>query len=111
MDTALSHRILLIAGLDESLSAFKAEKSFHFNTAAVGQYKDSFELLISDIQSYQKKGSRITVLTPSRTRTSRLAEDLRGYEIKAFCPDEGSEDELAPGQTEVGCGSLRQGFV
>lgn len=111
MDTALSHRILLIAGLDESLSAFKAEKSFHFNTAAVGQYKDSFEMLISDIQSYQKKGYRITVLTPSRTRTSRLAEDLRGYEIKAFCPDEGSEDELAPGQTEVVCGSLRQGFV
>lgn len=111
METVRSHRSLYISGLDGAVTGTGAAKSFHFNTAAVGQYKDSFEMLISDIKSYQEKGFRITVLTPSRTRTSRLAEDLREYGIKAFCPDENSSESLKPGETEVVCGSLRQGFV
>ena len=108
---ALSKRILLIAGLNEAFTELQPVGDFRFNTAAVGQYKDSFDMLISDIRSYQKKGYRITVLTPSRTRASRLAEELRGYEIKAFCPDEGSTGELKEGETEVVAGSLRRGFV
>ena len=108
---ALSKRTLLIAGLDEISSKFGTEKSFHFDTAAVGQYKDSFDMLISDIKGYQKKGYRITVLTPSKTRASRLAEELRNYGIRAFCPDEGSTGELKAGETEVITGSLRRGFI
>ena len=104
-------RCLLIAGLDESLKEFGAEQNFHFNTAAVGSYKESFEKLISDIRGYQDRGYRVTVLTPSRTRTSRLAESLRDYGIHAYCPDEGNEKDLRPGTTEVVCGSLRQGFI
>ena len=111
MEQLRDRRCLLIAGLDESLKEFGAGKNFHFNTASVGSYKESFDRLISDILAYQKKGFRISVLTPSRTRTSRLAENLREYGIHAFCPDEGTKEELKPGQTEVVCGSLRQGFI
>ena len=111
MEKALSVRSLLIAALDEPLKEFGADKSFHFNTAAVGQYKDSFEMLISDIRNYQKNGYRITVLTPSRTRASRIAEELRNYDIRAFCPDEGTKEELKQGETEVVQGSLKQGFI
>ena len=106
-----NRRCLLIAGLDESLKAFGAVRNFHFNTASVGSYKESFDRLISDIRAYQKQKYRVSVLTPSRTRASRLAENLREYEIHAFCPDEGTEEELQPGQTEVVCGNLRQGFI
>ncbi len=110
-----SRRALLIAGLDESLSEFRAVRDFHFNTASAGNYKDSFELLISDIAAYQRQDYRISVLTPSRTRCSRLAETLREHGIKAYCPDEtGGEHnttKLQPGTTEVVCGSLRQGFI
>ncbi|MCR4884455.1 MAG: transcription-repair coupling factor, partial [Clostridiales bacterium] len=60
-----SRRTLLLAGLDESLAGFGAKLDFHFSTAAVGNYRDSFEMLISDIRNYQKQGYRITVLTPS----------------------------------------------
>ncbi len=88
-----SRRALLIAGLDESLASFGAVRDFHFNTSSAGNYKDSFELLISDIKNYQAKGYRISVLTPSRTRCSRLAATLREYDIKAYCPDD-DEDSL-----------------
>ena len=87
IEALCSRRVLLIAGLDESLSEFKAARDFHFNTASAGNYKDSFELLISDIANYQRQGYRISVLTPSRTRCSRLAETLREHGIKAYCPD------------------------
>ncbi len=114
MEMITSHRALLIAGLDEKLVAFNAVKDFRFNTSATGNYKDSFELLISDVNAYLKQGYRITVLTPSRTRTSRLAENLREYDIKAYCPDAEDteiETELKPGTVEVVCGSLRQGYI
>ena len=137
MEALCSRRTLLIAGLDESLKEFGAQKDFHFHTAAAGNYKDSFEKLISDIRNYEKQGYRITVLTPSRTRTSRLAAELREYEIRAYCPDLEEDPapaagdqaanasgagtaagslgertrELQPGTTEVICGNLRQGFL
>ena len=104
-------RVVFIAGLDETLKDFGAEKDFHFNTASVGSYKDSFEMLITDILGYQRQGYRITMLTPSRTRASRLAENLREYQIRAYCPDEGTKESLKPGETEVVCGNLRQGFI
>ncbi len=96
METLCSSRALLIAGLDEALAEFGAVRNFRFNTASAGNYKDSFELLISDIKSYQKQGYRISVLSPSRTRCSRLAENLREYGIRAYCPDDDSEGN-APG--------------
>ena len=111
MEELKGRRTLLIAGLDESLKDYGAAKDFHFNTASVGSYKDSFEMLISDILGYQRQGYRITVLTPSRTRASRLAENLREYQIRAYCPDEGTKEALKAGETEVVCGSLRQGFI
>ena len=109
----LKHRkTLLISGLDESLKEFGAESELHFRTAAVGTYKDSFEKLIADITSYQKQNYRVSVLTPSRTRTSRLAETLREYGIRAYCPDDEEDgSELRPGTVEIVCGSLNQGFI
>ena len=133
MEELCSSKALLIAGLDESLSEFGAISDYHFNTASAGNYKDSFDLLISDIRSYQAKGYRISVLTPSKTRCQRLAATLREYDIRAYCPDDyddrltyklkqsrtlaeikqnaASTKELEPGTTEVICGNLRQGFI
>ena len=107
MEMLCSHKALLISGLDESLSGFGAVRDYHFNTASAGNYRDSFELLISDITNYQSKGYRISVLTPSRTRCSRIAATLREYGIKAYCPDgEGdAEYRLKTGRAANSTGS------
>lgn len=109
MDRLASPGTVYYSALDDSLAGFGAGEAFHFNTSATGSYKDSFELLISDIKHYEKEMYRITVMTSSRTRTTRLAENLREMGLHAFCPDEHSE-ELKPGAVEVVYGTLRKGF-
>ena len=49
------------------------------------------------------------MLAGSRTRASRLAGDLREYDLSAFCPDEG-ENTVKPGEILVTYGKLHRGF-
>ena len=111
MEMLRERRSVLLSSLDESLKDFGAEKQVRIRTASVGNYKDSFELFIDALKHYQNEKYRITVLTPSRTRMSRLAETLRDYGVRAYCPDLASEGELEPGVTEVVYGSLSEGFA
>lgn len=104
-------RTLLIPGLDDSLKDFGARQEFRFHTEAASSYKSSIEMLIQDLMEYQDKGYRISIVTPSRTRASRLAEEFREYGLKAFCPDEGSDEELKPGETEVVTGNFAKGYI
>ena len=118
MERLKARRVLLLRGLDEPLAAFGAANDFSFHVTAPGTYRDSFELLISDLKRWQKDNYRISILTPSHTRLSRLAENLREYGIHAYCPDEADTEngqakvqELKPGTAEVVSGSLRRGYV
>ncbi len=106
-----SRRAVLFAGLNESLGEFGAQKDFYINTSAQGNYKESFEMLIGDLKKYAAQGYRISILTPSHTRTSRLAENLRDYGIKAFCPDESENNDLKSGEAEVIYGCLNHGYL
>lgn len=113
MERLAGCRSLLLTGMDEPLRAFGAQKRFAIRTAAAGKYQEGFELLIGDLKHFQEDGWRVTILTPSRTRLSHLAEQLRDYGIHAFCPDAepADSDYLKPGQTEVVQGTLRAGFL
>lgn len=109
MDRLAAPGTVYFSALDDELREFGSGEAFNFSTGSTGSYKDSFELLISDIKHYEKEMYRITVMTSSRTRTSRLAENLREMGLHAFCPDEHSE-ELKPGSVEVVYGTLSSGF-
>ncbi len=104
-------RTVLMSSLDESLSDFGAEKQFRFHTGSVGNYKDSFELFVKALKELQDQKYRVSVLTPSRTRMSRLAQTLREYGVRAYCPDISAEGELSEGTTEVVYGDLNEGFA
>ena len=51
----------------------------------MNSYQNSFEMLIKDLTSWKKERYRVILLSGSRTRASRLAEDLREYDLSAFC--------------------------
>ena len=102
-------RTLMLTGLDEPLSGFGVKKHFSIRVSDAGSYRESFELLINDLRRWQTENYRVTILTPSHTRLSRLAENLRDYGLKAYCPDQ-EDSSLAPGQIEVVYGTLRKGF-
>ena len=103
-------RTVLLVGLAEGLAGYGAKKLFHLNTAACGRYRESVDMLVADLAKYRDEGWRVSILTPSHTRLSRLAENLREYGIRAYCPDEQS-GELKPGEAEVVYGSLQHGFL
>ncbi len=47
----------------------------------------------------ETEGYRVILLSASRTRASRLAGDLREYELRAYCPDDhDGEHEVKPGE-------------
>ena len=75
----------------------------------VNSYQNGFELLISDLTRWKKEKYRVVLLAGSRTRASRLAGDLREYDLSAFCPDEG-ENTVKPGEILVTYGKLHRGF-
>ena len=110
----LTSRItVFLSGLDIRLpdSGIKREWSAGAKTAA--SYPGSFELLIADMRRYQKEKWRVVLMTPSRTRASRLAQSFRDYELTAFCPDE-EKDPAGPtavsGSIMVVFGNLHRGF-
>ncbi len=87
MDRLSDKRTVAFSALGTYLSKFNAAVSFHFETSEVTPYKSGFDLLIKDLKHWQKDRYEIVLLSPSRTRASRLAQDLRDYDLRAYCPD------------------------
>ena len=81
-------RTIAFSALGTNLSALKTKQCFHFETAEVTPYsKSGFEMLLKDLQRWQSEQYQIVLLSPSRTRASRLAQNLRDYDLRAYCPD------------------------
>ena len=98
-----------LAALDDVLKEFGAKKAFHFNTSSAEIFRGEDGAMAEELRRYEKDMYRMTVMTPSHTRTGRLAESLREQGFRAYVPDEHS-GELQPGCIEVVYGTLRQGF-
>ena len=82
---------------------------FSMTVGGVSSYNNNFEILVKDLQKWKKNGYRIILLSASRTRAARLAEDLRSYELPAFFAER-AERALLPGEILVTCGSVHKGF-
>ena len=50
----------------------------------INPYNNSFDTLIKDLRKYKTSGYRVILLSGSRTRARRLAEDLRDYGLNSF---------------------------
>ena len=102
---------VMLTGLDQKLPGMKVVGKFGFTVKNVSSYQNSFEMLIKDLTRWKKEGWRVVLLSASRTRASRLASDLREYELRAFCPDQEKEiPNVLPGQILVVHGNLHRGF-
>ncbi len=109
MDNCLRPGTLCLTGLDAALAEFGIKRHFSIYGKSVASYQGNFNLLIQDLTRWKKNKYRVVLLSASHTRASRLAEDLRGYGLSAFCPDD--EDRTAgPGEILVMYGNLHRGF-
>ena len=100
---------LLLSGLDQKLSGFPVKKKYSIEAKSMGTYHNGFELLIKDLERWQKGKYRVALLTASRTRASRLANDSREYGLKAYLPDQDCS-QVKAGEIMVTYGNLHRGF-
>lgn len=104
-------RTAYLTGLEQKLSGFTVNGRYSLSVKNVNSYQNGFELLIKDLTRWKREGYRVILLSASRTRSSRLASDLREYNLRAWCPDESREEvEVKPGEILVTYGNLHRGF-
>ena len=100
---------IFMTGLDQRLPGMTVKKKYSITGKNVNSYQNGFELLIKDLTRWKKEGYRVVLLSASRTRASRLAGDLREYDLRAFCPEDPSRP-VSPGEILVTYGKLHKGF-
>ena len=88
---------------------FPEEHRLHLRARSTAPYNNSFDTLLSDLKKLKKNESRVLILSASRTRAKRLAEDITGEGVTAFYSDN-PERELKPGEIMAGYGQLLHGF-
>ena len=115
---------VMLTGLDQKLPGMKVNQKFSIDVKNVNSYQNSFEILIKDLTRWKKEGYRVILLSASRTRASRLASDLREYDLRAYCPDgqegesgnaggegSGSADTGNPGAVNTSVRKVRPGEI
>ena len=106
----LSHRRLaLLSALDLKQSLFRPEHKYDIQARNIAPYNNHFDNLVKDLKRFRKENYRVLLVSGSRTRAKRLAEDLTELELSAFY----SEDEnrvLSEGEIMTCYGALVKGF-
>ncbi len=98
-----------LAALDTKTCGLSSGGQFGIHVKSVSSYNNSFELLVKDLNHYRKNGYRIILLSGSRTRAGRLAQDLLDEGLNAFYTED-YDHELLAGQIMVCYGKVRKGY-
>ncbi len=101
--------VISVAMLDMKNPIVKADKKFSVDARSMSSYNSSFEELVKDLKRYKKSGYRVLLLSGSRTRAKRLADDLRQQELTAFYT-ENPDREILPGEIMTFYGRVLKGF-
>ncbi len=95
--------------ISQKLSMYKPYRKYHVSARLVNSYNNSFDALISDLKKYKKNDFGVVLLSPSRTRAKRLAEDILGEGLNAFYTED-SDRVVKPGEVLVSYGRISKGF-
>ena len=74
--------------LESKCGMFKVRSVYSLQVKTVNPYNSSFELLTRDLKKLKRTGYRVILVSGSRTRAKRLAEDLRDYDLSSFYSEE-----------------------
>ena len=101
--------LVTLAALELSNPLLKTERRFDVSAKSIAPYNNSFEALVKDLKRYKKEGYRVLLLSGSRTRAARLAEDLRDQELTAVYSQDPAR-EVQPGEILTYYGHVEKGF-
>ena len=100
---------VLLSLLETRTGDIEITKRFDITARNINPYNNSFESLVKDLAKYKKDGYRVVVVSSSKLRAERLAEDFRDRDIMAsyleICKRVPVSGEVVTVQ-----GNLRRGF-
>ena len=105
----LGFRCVGLAGLANGCAFMNPSLTVSISAKAMSPFNKSFDALEKELASYRKKGYRTILISPSRTRARRLAQDLTNDGITAFY-SENPLRKLKPGEIMTYHGRIRSGF-
>ncbi len=97
------------SALDMKCKEFRAKEVFSLHTKEVNPYNNSFEMLTRDLKRLKRAGYRVVLLSGSRTRAKRLAEDLRDYNLSSFYSED-MERDVHAGEIMATYGHVATGY-
>ncbi len=103
------YRLVSMVALDMKNPHLSIDERFHIETRTVNPYNNSFELLVKDLTRYKKNGYRAVLLSGSRSRAKRLAEDLQAEGLSSFFTDD-YDHEVKPGEIMTAYGKVKKGY-
>ena len=86
------------------------KRKFDLQVSGTGVYNSNFELLLKDLARYRREHYRVVLLSASRSRGKRLAEDLTQNEVTAFY-SENPDRVLENGEIMVTWGNAHRGYA
>jgi transcription-repair coupling factor (superfamily II helicase) len=98
-----------ISTLDGRTPGIEADKKYYITAKSIQSFHNSFDELCKELKRYKKNKYRVLLVTPSRTRAKRLAEELRDMELSCFY-SENTDDTLQEGQIMSVYGQILKGF-
>ncbi len=98
-----------LATLEMKIPQLEIKQVYPLQTRTVNPYNNSFELLVKDLQQYKKKGYKVILLSGSRTRAQRLAQDLMEEEVNAFYTED-YDHIVKPGEVMALYGKVKRGY-
>ncbi len=112
MARAESFHAVALSALPVNRNVYKPLEKYSIIAKSINSYNNSFEALLKDLKRFKKNGYRVLLLSASRTRAKRIAEDLlkqEDYPITAYYTED-YDRIINPGEVMVSYGRMRQGF-
>lgn len=103
------HKQLVVSTLDYSPVAINPDISIAIETRGISSYNNSFELLAADLKKYKKNHFSVLLVCSSRTRATRIVDDLGQLGIESFYSED-LDKCVGNGLIVVTYGSLHKGF-
>ena len=102
-------RTLLLSALDYKPEKFAVAEYVRIDTRSISPYHNSFEYLADDLKKYKRSGYKSILVCNSRTRATRIVQDLADLGLTAYFSED-FENEMLEGTIMVTYGSLHKGF-
>ena len=99
-----------LCALDTEAGLIGDEQVYKLNSRTLASYNGSFSTLTENLKDLKKTGSRIVIVSASRSRAERLAQDLREEGVESgFTEDE--HKLMLPGEVVTIYGRIHKGFT